>query len=86
MQYLRYDRVFVILATHGKQHFFQDEPFHDIREDPITFHGYSIGCGKGVDGSRPLSVPGPLSVPLPFRSPLPFPAGKALPTLFRSSQ
>ena len=56
LQYLRYDRFFVLLATHGAQRFFQDEPFRDIREDPIAFHGYSIGCGKGVDGRWHASV------------------------------
>ena len=56
LQYLRYDRFFVLLATHGTQRFFQDEPFRDIREDPIAFHGYSIGCGKGVDGRWHASV------------------------------
>jgi hypothetical protein len=44
------------LATHGVQRFFQDEPFRDIREDPIRFHGYSIGCGKGTDGRFHASV------------------------------
>ena len=56
LQYLRHGRFFVILATHGTQHFFQDEPFRDIREDPIAFHGYSIGCAKGVDGRWHASV------------------------------
>lgn len=56
LQYLRYDRFFVILATYGSQRFFQDEPFRDIREDPIAFHGYSIGCGKGIDGRWHASV------------------------------
>ena len=56
LQYLRYDRFFVILATHGTQQFFQDEPFRGIREDPIAFHGYSVGCGKGVDGRWHASV------------------------------
>jgi len=56
LQYLRHDRFFVILATHGTQRFFQDEPFRDVREDPIRFHGYSIGCGKGTDGRWHASV------------------------------
>jgi hypothetical protein len=56
LQYLRYDRFFVILATHGAQRFFQVEPFRDVREDPIRFHGYSIGCGKGADGHWHASV------------------------------
>jgi len=56
LQYLRYDRFFVILATHGTHRFFGDEPFRDIREAPIKFHGYSIGCGKGIDGRWHASV------------------------------
>lgn len=56
LQYLRYQRFFVILATRGAQRFFKDEPFRDIREDPISFHGYSIGCGRGADGRWHASV------------------------------
>jgi len=56
LQYLRHEQFFVILATHGKHCFFGDEPFRDIREAPIRFHGYSIGCGKGVDGRWHASV------------------------------
>jgi hypothetical protein len=56
LQYLRYGRFFVLVATHGAQRFFQAEPFRDVREDPIRFHGYSIGCGKGTDGRWHASV------------------------------
>lgn len=56
LQYLRHERFFVIVATHGTHQFFGDEPFRDIREDPIKFHGYSIGCGKGADGRWHASV------------------------------
>ena len=56
LQYLRYDRFFVLLATHGLQDFFKEEPVRDIREDPIAFGGYSIGCGKGTDGRWHASV------------------------------
>ena len=49
VQYLRFARFFVILATHGQSPFFADEAggIKDIRETPITFHGYSIGCRHG---------------------------------------
>ena len=56
LQYLRHDRFFVLLATRGDHRFFQEEDFRDIREAPIKFHGYSIGCGKGVDGRWHASV------------------------------
>jgi len=56
LQYLRYGRFFVLLATHGTQDFFEEEPVRDIREDPVCFHGYSIGCGKGTDGHWHASV------------------------------
>jgi hypothetical protein len=56
LQYVRHDRFFVLLATHGDHPFFADEPFRDIREAPIKFHGYSIGCGKGYDGRWHASV------------------------------
>jgi hypothetical protein len=57
VHYLRYHRFFVIIATHGEHAFFLDEPHvRDIREEPIPFHGYSIGCGKGADGKWHASV------------------------------
>jgi hypothetical protein len=56
LHYLRHGRFFVLLATHGTHLFFQEEPFRDIREAPIKFHGYSIGCGKGADGRWHASV------------------------------
>lgn len=57
VQYLRYGRTFVLIATHGRHVFFDREGgIKDIREDPIRFHGYSIGCGRGVDGKLHASV------------------------------
>jgi len=48
LQYLRYQRFFVILATSGKHVFFENEPnFKDVRKEPIKFRGYSIGYGFG---------------------------------------
>ncbi len=54
VQYLRYDRFFVILATHGEHPFFAAEgnQVRDIRRQPLRFVGYSIGCRKGRDGRK----------------------------------
>lgn len=45
VQYLRHDRSFVILATHGEHPFFAAEAnqIRDARRQPVPFHGYSIG-------------------------------------------
>ena len=51
VQYLRFQRFFVLLATEGEHPFYLDEPFiFDIRERPIRFAGYSVSCRKGRDG------------------------------------
>jgi hypothetical protein len=48
LQYLRFERFFVLLATHGKHRFFEDEEcVRDIRRTPIRFAGYSISCRGG---------------------------------------
>ncbi|MHC4880748.1 MAG: hypothetical protein ACYTGL_30205 [Planctomycetota bacterium] len=57
LQYLRYRRFFVILATHGTHRFFDDEAesIRDIRRIPLQFHGYSISYRRGGrtrDGKR----------------------------------
>ena len=48
VQYLRYGQSFVILATAGVHHFFDDEAtqIKDIREHPIRFFDYAISCHK----------------------------------------
>ncbi len=57
VQYLRDRRFFVLIATHGKHPFFDHErQFQDIREKPIGFVGYSIGCRPGRDGHLHASV------------------------------
>lgn len=57
LQYLRFGHTFVLIATHGDHVFFRRETgIKDIREAPIRFHGYSIGCGRGVDGKFHASV------------------------------
>jgi hypothetical protein len=54
LQYLRYDRFFVIVATHGQHPFFAAEAgrLRDIRRKPLHFMGYAVGCRKGRDGRR----------------------------------
>src|SRR5688500_9315771 len=39
LQYLRYLTTFVLIATHGEHHFFEDEQkqIRDVRERPIRF-------------------------------------------------
>ena len=54
VQYLRCNRFFVILATHGAHPFFaaEGERVHDIRRKPLHFMSYAVGCRKGRDGQR----------------------------------
>jgi len=49
VQYLRYRRVFVLLATPGKHLFFEEERefIRDAREMPIKFAGHSISYRAG---------------------------------------
>jgi hypothetical protein len=49
LQYLRYRHAFVLLATHGRHSFFEQEGrfIRDAREVPIKFGGYSIGYRSG---------------------------------------
>jgi hypothetical protein len=59
VQYLRYGRCYVILATHGQHPFFaaEDRQVRDIRRHPLHFMGYSIGCRRGRnDGAYHASV------------------------------
>lgn len=65
VHYVRHGRYFVLLATHGKHRFFADEQgsIRDVREIPIQFAGYSIGCKQGEylhkkDGSGPAKADG----------------------------
>jgi hypothetical protein len=52
VQYLRYGRFFVIVATHGEHPFFGAEAgaVRDFRVNPIYFMGYSIGCRQARGG------------------------------------
>lgn len=49
VHYLRFDRQFVLLATHGHHPFYDDEAanIRDARRVPIKFHGYSIKVQRG---------------------------------------
>jgi hypothetical protein len=58
VQYLRWGRFFVLLATHGQHAFFtaEVEQIRDLRRCPLRFEGYSIGCRRGRDGAWHASV------------------------------
>lgn len=57
VQYLRFQRTFVLIATKGVHRFFEEEPtFRDIRRNPLRIFGYSIGYRKGADGKHHASV------------------------------
>ncbi|NLE57769.1 MAG: hypothetical protein GX616_05365 [Planctomycetes bacterium] len=49
VHYLRYERRFLLLATHGYHPFYDDEAqsIRDVRRIPIRFEGYSISVAKG---------------------------------------
>ena len=49
LHYIRHERLFVLLATHGKHSFFEEEQacIRDIREIPIQYGGYSISYRHG---------------------------------------
>lgn len=44
VQYLRYGRFQVLVATKGSGRFHDEEPFEDFRRRPLYFAGYSISC------------------------------------------
>ena len=58
VQYLRHDRFFVLVATHGQHAFFAAEGkrIRDFRRQPLHFHDYAIGCRQGRDGKWHASV------------------------------
>ena len=49
LQYLRYGRLFVLLATRGAHGFFEEEAssIRDARKTPIRFRGYSMSYRNG---------------------------------------
>lgn len=54
VQYLRYRRHFIIVATHGRHAFFLEEGhgIRDIRRMPFQFGGYSVGYSQGARGGH----------------------------------
>ncbi len=60
VQYIRFERFFVLIATHGNHLFFRSQAdggegdrIKDIRRTPIRFAGYSISCRRKTgDGSK----------------------------------
>src|SRR4051794_1656045 len=44
MQYIRFERFFVLIATHGRHRFFEEEhpAIRDIRERPVKFASYAV--------------------------------------------
>jgi len=58
MHYLRFGRLFVLVATAGAHEFFAEESgsIRDFRRDSLCFAGYSIGWKKGRDGRGHPSV------------------------------
>src|SRR5450759_5641593 len=59
VQYLRHDRFYVIIATHGEHQFFAAErnQIRNIRKIPLRFYGYAIGVGRSrLDRSLHASV------------------------------
>ena len=54
MQYIRHERTFLLMATHGKHEFFEQEAdlVRDARKVPIRFAGYSISYRRGQDGKH----------------------------------
>jgi len=49
LQYIRFDRLFLLMATHGKHQFFVEEKaaIRDARRAPIKAFGYSISVRAG---------------------------------------
>jgi hypothetical protein len=49
MQYLRFERFFVLLATHGRHRFFEEEKnsIRDARRNPVRFSGYAVSYRAG---------------------------------------
>jgi hypothetical protein len=57
LQYIRYGRFFVLIATAGRHEYFEREAgIRDLREHPIRFSGYSISYRRGVDRRFHVSV------------------------------
>lgn len=49
LHYIRHDRFFLLMATHGRHRFFDDEAgqIHDARRQPIKYGGYAMSYRNG---------------------------------------
>ena len=58
VQYIRFRRFFVLLATQGQHEFYKANAgqVRNVKEKPIAFAGYSIGYHRGFDGTWHVSV------------------------------
>ena len=65
LQYIRHDRFFLLMATHGQHRFYEEEAvqIRDARRVPIRFAGYSVSHRNGrpcvrieVNEYRPLKA------------------------------
>lgn len=63
IHYLRYQRYFILLATHGHHPFYDDEGdnIRDARRVPIKFADYSISVKRG--GYKKKATPGSRAIP-----------------------
>lgn len=54
VHYLRYQRFYIIIASHGVHPFFAAEAMRlrDVRRQPVSFMGYSIGCRRARGGGE----------------------------------
>jgi hypothetical protein len=54
IHYLRYQRFFIIIASHGFHRFFETEAQQlcDVRREPVLFMGYSIGYRRARGGGE----------------------------------
>lgn len=60
LRYLRLGRFFVLIATHGKHRFFEEEgkSIRDIRRVPLKIAGYSISFRPGNSGTEDKTAAG----------------------------
>jgi hypothetical protein len=54
VHYLRHERFWVLVATHGEGPFFTGEGagIRDFRKQPLVYHGYSVSSRQGRGGGR----------------------------------
>ena len=52
VHYVRFQNLFVIIASDGQSTFFEQENWTDIRKTPIYVSGYSLGINRGKSCAR----------------------------------